>query len=145
MSDATEPVFDVSGKYLYFFVSTDAGPVNQWFAQSNADMRATQSLYLAVLKKGLPSPLTRESDEEKGTEEKGTKKGTDPWFPVKIWALSRYPSRGHRGLSPFWSLSSVPFSSGQSPISSQESCLGRSVRLPSKPSAPSTTPRATGR
>src|SRR5262249_43641024 len=29
LSDATEPVFDASGKYLFFFVSTDAGPVNQ--------------------------------------------------------------------------------------------------------------------
>ncbi|TMQ32052.1 MAG: peptidase S41, partial [Planctomycetota bacterium] len=70
LSDATEPVFDASGKYLFFCVSTDAGPVNQWFAQSNADMRARRSLYLAVLRKGVPSPLTRESDEEKGDEEK---------------------------------------------------------------------------
>jgi tricorn protease len=70
LSDATEPVFDPSGKYLFFFVSTDAGPTNQWFAQSNADMRAQRSLYLAVLRKGVPSPLTKESDEEKGTEEK---------------------------------------------------------------------------
>jgi tricorn protease len=70
LSDATEPVFDASGKYLFFLVSTDAGPVNQWFAQSNADMRAQRSLYLAVLRKGLPSPLVRESDEEKATEEK---------------------------------------------------------------------------
>jgi tricorn protease len=70
LSDATEPVFDASGKYLFFFVSTDAGPVNQWFAQSNADMLAHHSLYLAVLQKGVPSPLKRESDEEKGTEEK---------------------------------------------------------------------------
>jgi tricorn protease len=70
LSDATEPAFDRSGKYLFFFVSTDAGPVNQWFAQSNADMRAQRSLYLAVLQKGVSSPLTRESDEEKGSEEK---------------------------------------------------------------------------
>jgi tricorn protease len=70
LSDATEPVFDASGKYLFFFVSTDAGPANQWFAQSNADMRARRSLYLAVLKKGVPSPFMRESDEEKGIEEK---------------------------------------------------------------------------
>src|SRR5262245_11626304 len=65
LSDATDPVFDASGKYLYFFASTDAGPSNQWFAQSNADMRVKRSLYLVVLKKGVPSPLARESDEEK--------------------------------------------------------------------------------
>jgi tricorn protease len=69
LSDAIDPVFDASGKYLYFLASTDAGPVNQWFAQSNADMRVKRSIYLVVLKKGVPSPLARESDEEKGTKE----------------------------------------------------------------------------
>ncbi len=42
LSEVSEPVFDASGKYLYFFGSTDAGPVRDWFAQSNADMRATR-------------------------------------------------------------------------------------------------------
>ena len=40
LSDAVEPVFDADGKYLYFFASTDAGPVNQWFEQSAEDMRS---------------------------------------------------------------------------------------------------------
>ena len=31
-----------SGKYLYFFASTDAGPAKQWFDQSNADIRTTR-------------------------------------------------------------------------------------------------------
>ena len=66
LSEVSEPVFDASGKYLYFLASTDAGPVKQWFDMSNADMRATRSLYLAVLRKDLPSPLAKESDEEKG-------------------------------------------------------------------------------
>ena len=43
LSEVSEPVFDRSGKYLYFLGSTDAGPVHDWFAQSNADMRATRS------------------------------------------------------------------------------------------------------
>jgi tricorn protease len=64
LSDALDPVFDASGKYLYFFASTDAGPSNQWFAQSNADMRIQRMIYLVVLKQGMPSPLVRESDEE---------------------------------------------------------------------------------
>jgi tricorn protease len=68
LSDATEPVFDKSGKYLYFFVSTDAGPARQWFDMSNADVRTTRSIYLAVLQKDLPSPLAKESDEEKGSQ-----------------------------------------------------------------------------
>ncbi|MFY9570187.1 MAG: peptidase S41, partial [Blastocatellia bacterium] len=41
LSEVSEPVFDDSGKYLYFFGSTDAGPVKDWFAMSNADMRVT--------------------------------------------------------------------------------------------------------
>jgi tricorn protease len=62
--DATRPVFDAFGKYLWFLVSTDAGPVNDWFSQANADMRSAQQIYLAVLAKGVPSPLRKQSDEE---------------------------------------------------------------------------------
>ncbi len=69
LSDVWEPVFDASGKYLYFFASTDAGPQNQWFAMSNLDMAVTGTLYLAVLQAGEESPLKKESDEEAGTPE----------------------------------------------------------------------------
>ncbi|MFZ1935893.1 MAG: PDZ domain-containing protein [Thermoguttaceae bacterium] len=65
LSDAADPVFDASGKYLYFFASTDAGPVNQWFSQAAEDMRMRRSIYLVVLRAGVASPLARESDEEK--------------------------------------------------------------------------------
>ncbi|HKB03846.1 MAG TPA: PDZ domain-containing protein [Gemmataceae bacterium] len=78
LADAVDPVFDAGGKYLYLLGSTDAGPVNQWFAQSNADMRARRSVYLVVLKKGIPSPLAKESDEEKAEkEDKAAKKDKD--------------------------------------------------------------------
>ena len=71
LADATSPVFDASGKYLYFLVSTDAGPSNDWFSQARADVRRFQQVYVAVLAKGVPSPLAKESDEEKpGEEEK---------------------------------------------------------------------------
>jgi len=80
LSEVSEPVFDPSGKYLYFFSSTDAGPVKQWFDMSNADMAVTSSLYLAVLRKDLPNPLAKESDEEKGMSEEKPKeeKGAPP-------------------------------------------------------------------
>jgi tricorn protease len=65
LSDVSNPVFDRNGKYLYFFGSTDAGPLKDWFAQSNADMRVTSGIYLAVLRNDQVSPLARESDEEK--------------------------------------------------------------------------------
>ncbi|MBN2091091.1 PD40 domain-containing protein [candidate division KSB1 bacterium] len=70
LSDVSEPVFDQSGKYIYFFASTDAGPIKHWFAMSNRDMRMTRAIYLATLQKDVPSPLAKESDEEKGIEKK---------------------------------------------------------------------------
>ncbi len=66
LSDVIQPAFDLSGKYLYFLASTDAGPVRTWFAQSSADMEQHYNIYLAVLQKGTPSPLAPESDEEQG-------------------------------------------------------------------------------
>ncbi len=75
LSDASEPVFDRGGKYLYFAASTDAGPVNTWFAQSNADMELTNALYLAVLATDVPSPLAKESDEEGAEAEDEKKEG----------------------------------------------------------------------
>lgn len=87
LSDAVDPVFDANGKYLWFFGSTDAGPVNQWFAQSSNDMRPSRTIYLAVLKKGAPSPLARESDEEKTDKPAEKKKDSgkdDPPTPVAI-------------------------------------------------------------
>jgi tricorn protease len=67
LADVSEPVFDAGGEFLYFAASTDAGPVRQWFAQSNADMELRQALYLAVLPDGVESPLKAESDEEAAT------------------------------------------------------------------------------
>ncbi|MBP6023327.1 S41 family peptidase [Ferruginibacter sp.] len=64
LSDASDPKFDKSGKYLYFFASTDAGPVINWFDQSNADMRSTNSIYLVTLQKETISPFAKENDEE---------------------------------------------------------------------------------
>lgn len=86
LSEVAEPVFDPSGKYIYFFGSTDAGPVKQWFDLSATDLRKTSSLYLAVLRKDLPSPLAKESDEEKGIqkEEKPRESGTASPQPLSI-------------------------------------------------------------
>ncbi len=86
MSNVSNPVFDESSKYLYFFASTDAGPVKQWFAMSNADMRMTRSIYLAVLRKDIPSPLAKESDEEKGEEKKEKPEKKKP-KPVKTFSV----------------------------------------------------------
>jgi len=85
LSEVGEPVFDASGKYLYYFASTDAGPVKQWFDMSNADMRLTSSIYVAALTKDAPNPLAKESDEEKGVPDKAPadKPGIDKPAAVK--------------------------------------------------------------
>ncbi|MEG1114546.1 MAG: PDZ domain-containing protein, partial [Janthinobacterium sp.] len=72
LSDVAQPVFDKSGKYLYFFASTNAGPSNNWFSQQNEDNLVTRTVWMAVLRRDLPSPLIKESDEEKaaGAESK---------------------------------------------------------------------------
>lgn len=79
LADARHPAFDANGKYLYFIVSTDAGPVQDWFAQSNADMAASSSIYAVALAKGTKSPIARQSDEEgEGEKKDGDKKDEKP-------------------------------------------------------------------
>jgi tricorn protease len=79
LADATDPVFDPNGKYLYFVASSNAGPVADWFSMWNSSARATNTIYMAVLAKGVPSPLAKESDEEgKKAEEKTDEKKKDP-------------------------------------------------------------------
>jgi tricorn protease len=63
MSDSFSPVFDKSGKYLYFLASTDAGPTLD-DSMLSMDRPVTSSVYVTVLRKELPSPLAPESDEE---------------------------------------------------------------------------------
>ncbi len=87
LSDATEPNFSRDGKYLYFFASTDAGPVLNWFDQSSIDMRRNSSIYLATLQQSTPSPLAKESDEESSEAKKDDKPEVKA-APVKKGAIS---------------------------------------------------------
>ncbi|HWK08833.1 MAG TPA: PDZ domain-containing protein, partial [Vicinamibacterales bacterium] len=66
LADAVWPVFDASGKYLWFLASTDFGLKSQWLDMTSYDHNETFGLYLAVLKKDEPSPLLPESDEDSG-------------------------------------------------------------------------------
>lgn len=65
LADATSPAWDASGKYLWFLASTNFGLNSGWLDMSSYDRPTTSALYLAVLKKGEPSPLLPESDEER--------------------------------------------------------------------------------
>ncbi len=64
MSDALYPVFDRSGKYLFFTASTDVGLSAGWLDMSSMGRPVTRSVYAAVLRKDLPSPIPPESDDE---------------------------------------------------------------------------------
>ncbi len=70
LSDARYPVFDTSGKYLYFTASTNLGPQISFADLSSISHQVTRSVYAVVLRSDLPSPLAPESDEEKVLPEK---------------------------------------------------------------------------
>jgi len=73
LSDARFGSFDKNGKYLYFTASTDVGPTTGWLDMSSFEHPVTRSVYVVVLRKDLPSPLSPESDEEKIAQEKSEK------------------------------------------------------------------------
>jgi tricorn protease len=69
MSDATNPVFDKDGKYLYFTASTNSGE-SLGLDVHAVERTSNSSIYLAVLDKTQPSPFAPESDEEKAADDK---------------------------------------------------------------------------
>jgi tricorn protease len=66
-SDAFSPRFDRSGKYLFFIASTSAGLSQGWLDMTSMARSVTSSVYAAVLRTDVPSPVAPESDEE-GTD-----------------------------------------------------------------------------
>ncbi len=70
MSDVDNPLFDSSGKYMYFTASTDVGPSLDGFNLSALNRTRSSSVYVAVLGKDLPSPVPPESDDEKSAAER---------------------------------------------------------------------------
>ncbi len=71
MSDCRYPAFDKNGKYLYFTASTDMGLTPGWLDLSSQAHPVTRSVYVAVLRKDLPSPLAPQSDEDAGARSDG--------------------------------------------------------------------------
>ena len=67
--DAIAPVWDESGKYLYFLASADYGLNTGWLDMTSYDRPVTRSLYLALLPAGEPSPFLPRSDEEGEAED----------------------------------------------------------------------------
>ncbi len=65
MSDAASPVFDPSGKQLYFLASTDDGPSRAGIDLSSLDRSQQYGVYTIVLTQNGASPVPPESDDEK--------------------------------------------------------------------------------
>jgi tricorn protease len=74
-SDATEPVFDPSGKYLYFFASTDAAAAKQYLEMAVDDLNITNGIFIVALTKEASNPLAKESDEERGADKPASDRG----------------------------------------------------------------------
>lgn len=66
LADATYPVWDASGKYLWFLASTDLGLRSQWLDMTSYERLQTFGLYVAVLRTTDPSPILPQSDEDAG-------------------------------------------------------------------------------
>jgi tricorn protease len=83
MSDAVYPAFDRDGKYLYFTASTNLGLSTGWLDMTSEGHPVTRSVYVAVLRKDLPSPLAPESDEEKPEAKSDTRKDDSAAKPAE--------------------------------------------------------------
>ncbi|MGH8137769.1 MAG: S41 family peptidase [Steroidobacteraceae bacterium] len=64
MSNAAHPVFDPSGKYLYFTASTNNGPSDAGIDLSSLDRATDSGVYVVVLSRTGASPVPPESDDE---------------------------------------------------------------------------------
>jgi tricorn protease len=73
LSDAIEPAWDRSGKYLYFLASTDFALNTGWLDMTSYDRPVRRGVYLAVLAKTEPSPLLPEAGDEPGPAVDSTK------------------------------------------------------------------------
>ncbi len=84
LADAVWPVWDASGKYLWFLASTDFGLKSQWLDMTSYDHDENFGLYLAILKKSESSPLLPESDEDTGIQQptRAARNGGDTTTPA---------------------------------------------------------------
>ncbi|NVJ87706.1 MAG: PD40 domain-containing protein [Algoriphagus sp.] len=106
LADAISPVWDESGKYLYFLASTDYGLNSGWLDMSSYDRPLTRSLYFAILDSTEKSPLLPQSDEEAAKEEekKEDKSGVtvtiDPVNLDRRIVAIDIPARNYTELAP---------------------------------------------
>lgn len=107
LADAISPVWDVTGKYLYFLASTNYGLNTGWLDMSSYDRPITRALYVIVLSKDEPSPLAPRSDEEKDKPKEEKKDATGiPIVKIDLDGIANrilavdIPQRNYTGLLP---------------------------------------------
>jgi tricorn protease len=77
-SDASSPAFDRSGKYIWFLARTDYGlGEGDGGEMTRMGHPSASSVYAAVLRKDIPSPVAPESDEEGNLTVAGKKRDTE--------------------------------------------------------------------
>ncbi|AXT62225.1 protease [Aquimarina sp. AD10] len=64
IADAISPIWDKTGKYLYFLASTNYGLQSGWLDMSSYDTEVERSLYAIVLSKSDKAPNLPKTDEE---------------------------------------------------------------------------------
>jgi tricorn protease len=64
MSDSRYPVFDRSGKYIYFTASTNTGLTADELDMTSDEYPVSSAVYVAVLQSNVASPIATRSDEE---------------------------------------------------------------------------------
>lgn len=96
MSDARYPVFDASGKYIYFAASTDYGLTVGDSDMSGLSRPVTYSAYAVVLQTNVPSPVAPQSDDE-NTGKKSKK--SDVNSPAATGAEDSTPPSGEPSAS----------------------------------------------
>ena len=64
MSDSRNPVFDKSGKYLYFLASTNTGLTSNGLDMTSDQHPTSSNLYMAVLQRKTASPIAPETGDE---------------------------------------------------------------------------------
>ncbi len=92
LSDAGSARFDHNGKYLYFTASTQTALSAGWLDMSSMDHPAFSSIYAAVLRKDLPSPVAPESDEEEAEKPKDKDASKDKDAPKEAAAADKAPA-----------------------------------------------------
>ncbi len=116
LADAMFPVWDASGKYLWFLASTDFGLRSQWLDMTSYDRQENFGLYLAVLERTEPSPLLPESDEDEGVGSAPTPTPNDT-----------EPRSGGRGGSQ---------AAAPAPTEAPEQAAGQPAAQPARPARP---------